>query len=79
MAEECARIGAKALAEFLSIPLDSVKHNLLPDMKRDGVVLEWIMDRPPRKRLIWWPSVVIRYMALLQREKYAREHPEAKG
>ncbi len=69
MLKETAEIGAKALAQFLSIPLDTVKKRLIPDMKRIGVVFEWTMGRPPRKRLLWFPSRVMAYMGALQREK----------
>jgi hypothetical protein len=48
-------------------------------MKRDGVVFEWSLGRPAKKRLMWWPSVVMRYMAVRQREKWKEDHPEAKG
>ncbi len=34
--EEHAQIGAKALAEFLNIPLDTVKKRLIPEMKQIG-------------------------------------------
>jgi len=78
MIEECAQIGAKALAKFLSIPLDTVKRRLIPHMKEIGIVIEWTMERPPRKRLLWFPSMVMRYMGLMQVEKWKKDHPEAK-
>jgi hypothetical protein len=79
--DEHAQIGAKALAEFLSIPLDSVKHNLIPGMKELGVVFEWPLGRPAKTRLLWFPSEVKRYMAAVQRDKNAekkKDHPEKK-
>jgi hypothetical protein len=73
MIEERARIGSKALAEFVSIPLSSVKHNLIPGMKELGVVFEWPLGRPAKTRLMWFPSEVRRYMAALQRDKNAEK------
>ena len=76
MTDEAARTGVKELAEFLGMPLSTVTHNLLTDMKREGIVIEWMEGRPARKRIKWWPSLVIRWMAVRQRQKWAAEHPE---
>ena len=65
--DEHAQIGAKALAEFLNIPLDTVKKRLIPNMKKVGVVFEVIRGRPPAKRLMWFPSSVRAFMAATQR------------
>jgi len=76
--DETARRGGKQLAEFMGIPYSTLNEKYLPDMKRDGVVLEWVDGRPRRKSLVWFPSVVIRYLSMLQRGKYAAKHPEKK-
>ena len=65
--EETAEIGAKALAEFLNMPLDTVKKRLIPNMKEIGVVFEVTRGRPPANRLMWFPSSVRAFMAARQR------------
>lgn len=74
--DEHARIGAKALAEFLNIPLDTVKKRLIPEMKEIGVVFKWPLGRPAKKRLMWFPSMVMRYMAVRQAKQWKEDHPE---
>lgn len=62
---ECARQGNRELATFLSVSLRTCA-KLVKEMKEIGVVFEMYKGRPPQIVNMWFPSAVVRYMAVRQ-------------
>ena len=74
--DETAKRGLDALAKFCGISKRTLQRRDVENMKRIGVLIDGWVGRPPSRAYLWFPSVVIRYMAVRQQKRYEREHPE---
>lgn len=72
MVDEVAREGIKELARFLNC-CERTAWTKAQAMKEIGAVFEQLRGRPPRKVIMWFPSVVKSYMAAEQRARIKRK------
>jgi|GEM_PF-1677766 hypothetical protein len=71
---ETYQTGAENLAKFIGISVSTLRKVYLPNMKQVGAVIELCSGRPPRNRIRWLPSRIIRYLEMWQAEKYRINH-----